>query len=198
MWRPHLSGVGGVKRWLLAFFLKLVADVPWAVWRQWVTAQRAEWKLWTSHWLFWHEHGEWCQVSRENWSRFTRRRLWRERLIWQSESIFDIRQSSLQNAAEPKTIDKQSVYHCCDWWLESSTQPRWSRPSVCPCERSWWIETRRVCRLIIPDNPLWSLDRARAKLTISLIWPHNHELFFPPRSQALPPSGSLRAQLFIC
>lgn len=82
---------------------------------------------------------------------------------------------SLQNAVEPETIDTPSLCHCCDWWLESSMQPHWSRP--------FKAETGR---LIIPDNPLWSLDWARAKLTVSLIWPHNKVFFLYSITGAAP------------
>lgn len=58
--------------------------------------------------------------------------------------------SVLQDAAEPETIDTPSLYPCCDWWLESSMQPRWSRPSVCPFKAILvdWNRTR-----VPPDHP---------------------------------------------
>lgn len=108
---------------------------------------------------------------------FSRCWLWRETLIWQSESIFDIGQSCrMQQNLKPSTR-RHFITAVIGGWKARCSQTEVVHQSV-HSKRSWWIETGRVCRLIIPDHPLWSLDWARAKLTVSLIWPRNHEVFF--------------------
>lgn len=107
---------------------------------------------------------------------FTRRWLWRR---WSDRvKVFLISVSlhcRMQQNLKPST--RRHFITAVIGWKARCSHTEVVHQSV-HSKRSWWIETGRVCRLIIPDNPLWSLDWARAKLTISLIWPHNHEVFF--------------------